>query len=282
MDAAKARRTAPRRKAPRRRRVIPAGEAGRQGVMRLTAAASRIRLTRWQARVLAGALSLALLAVFVRAALRSPWLTVNHVSVTGVSRVSEREVREAAGIDGASIFSLDLDAARARVAALPDVRSVTVTRPGRTSVRLEVEERAPWGLWRVNDRTLPIDADGYVLDAAPPAVAAPLITELEPQRSIAAGDRIDPDAVRLAARLIDGSERELGRKTAAFLYREGGGLTAIFAAAGNAPPVWATFGSGQDLDYKIGVLFGVLQRASTENLTVHTVDLRYGDRVTFN
>ncbi len=152
-------------KRARQKRVVKTSEAPR-GVWRDEPASPRFnyRPTPKQARI---ALALAAFTMFAAMswwAVHSPWLTVSHVTVTGANRLSPEEVRQAAGVDGKSIFTVDLQAARARVAALPNVRSATIAKRGRTGVSIDVEERTTWGSWQMGDAKIPIDIDGYVHD----------------------------------------------------------------------------------------------------------------------
>jgi hypothetical protein len=214
---------------------------------------------------------------------RSPYATVHEVRVTGNSQLSEQLVRETAGIDGASTFRVDLVAAERRLEALPKVRDAGIEKHGWTGATITIEERAPWGSWQINGVNVPIDDEGYVLDGLAPAEGAPVIVEVDPQRVIKAGDRLDPGAIQLAARLVNESERAFGRDVVAFAYRQSAGLTVVLSGADiDSPPVWATFGDSRDYEYKIAALYVLLEQAKEANLRLSSVDLRFGSRLSFN
>jgi cell division protein FtsQ len=72
----------------------------------------------------------------------SPLLTTEKVSVTGTDALAPIQVREAARVPiGQPLARLDLDAVRARVASLPEVKSVRVTRAWPHGVAIAVAER---------------------------------------------------------------------------------------------------------------------------------------------
>lgn len=274
----------PYRAAPpgRTRRVVKVRDAERRGVLPHTPPEPRVRITRLQARVAFAAAVLALLVWSVWWGYRSPWLTVDRVTVNGTSELTRQQVRAAAGIGGASIFGLDLQAAQARVAALPKVSSATVTKRGWNSVTIDVRERTVWGSWQINGVNVPIDADGYVLDGQAAPAGSPVIVELDPQGVVNAGGRVDAGAVELAVKLVRDAEGAFGRKVLALLYRQDSGLTAVLSgSASEDQAIWVTFGDSRDYDYKVATLYVLIEQAQQQDLTLRTVDLRFGDRLSF-
>ena len=275
-------------KPARMRRVIKLREnAARQGashgVQRREKPQPRFVITRLQARL---ALALAVFAMIATGgwyAYHSPWLTVQRVTVTGTSKLSEDQVRSLAHLDGVSGFSVDTAGAQARIAALPEIRSATVTQNGWNAVAIKVEERVPWGSWQINGIDVPIDVDGYVLAAPALRAGSPVILEIDPQRVINIGDRLDPGAVQLAARLVRESQTAFGRDVLGLVYRQSSGLTVVFSGATvDEHAVWVTFGDSRDYDYKVGVLYALFEQAKQTELDVSVVDLRFGDRLSFH
>ena len=59
-------------------------------------------------------------------------------------------------------------------------------------------------------------------------------------------------------------------------YSEHSGLTATFDGG-----LRATFGDSRDLDYKLSVLYVLLEKAQEQSTEVHAVDLRFGNNVSF-
>jgi cell division protein FtsQ len=269
-------------KPSRRRRVVKTREPEQHGVQRREKPAPRPFMTPMQARLI---VLVAMLSAIVAGgwwAYHSPWLTVRTVTVNGAVTLTPEQVRSAAGLDGHSTFALDVDGARTRVAALPKVRSVSVTKHGWNAVSIDVEERVAWGSWQINGVNVPIDIDGTVLDGAAAPDGAPVIVEIEPQRVINTGDRLDPGAVQLAARLVRESNTAFGRTVLSLVYKQNSGLTAVLSGSEtDDQALWVTFGDSRDYDYKIAALYVLIEQAAQSDLALHVVDLRFGDRLTF-
>jgi hypothetical protein len=263
----------------RRRRVVRHDEP--RGVQALVPHVSRVRITRRQARLAVGGAALVMVLSAGWWGYHSPWLTVSDVRIAGTHNIAPKQVEQAAGIDGKSIFGLDLRAAEARVEALPLVRSATVKKDGLHGVEIDVQERTAWGSWLADGTSVPIDADGVVLDGNAPN-GAPVIVEADAQHPVQPGDQIDAGAVQLAARLTKDANAAFGRNVIALVYRHDTGLTAVLSGNdAGARPVWVTFGDGRDYDYKVATLFVLFQRAKQDELALNVVDLRFGDRLSF-
>ncbi|GIF95260.1 cell division protein FtsQ/DivIB [Catellatospora citrea] len=118
-----------------RRPRIPLSRAGRVRRRRLLVA--RLGLA-------AGAL--AVVGVLGWLVFVSPVLGVREVWVSGVLILEPDQVRVAAAVaDGTPLARVDTEAVRARVAALPPAREVTVTRSWPSTLVIEVVERTPVG-----------------------------------------------------------------------------------------------------------------------------------------
>jgi cell division septal protein FtsQ len=267
----------------RSRRVIKTRDTSApRGVHRPAPPEPRFRITRKQARL---ALAFAVLAMLGSAAwwgYHAPWVTVQHVTISGTLQVPPSQVRDAAALDGESVFGLDLRGAQQRVAALPMVRTATVRKDGWNVVVIDVQERTAWGSWQMNGVNVPIDAEGYVLGGPPAPDGSPVIIEVGPQRVLNAGDRIDPGAVDLAARLVKESQSAFGRNVLALVYRQDNGLTAVLGGSDvDGAPIWATFGDSRDYEFKVAALYVLIQQAQEQELALNAVDLRFGDRLSF-
>jgi hypothetical protein len=216
-------------------------------------------------------------------AYHSPYLTVQNVNVVGATSIPADEIRSAADLDNHSTFGLDLTGAEQRIEAMPKVRDATVTKLGWDTVRISVEERVPWGSWQINGVNVPIDIDGHVLDGAAAPEGAPVIVEVEPKQAISAGDRLDAGAITLADRLLRESDTAFGRYVQALLYRQSAGLTVILVAPDvDGKAIWVTFGDSRDYDYKVAALYVLMQQAKEQDLALNIVDLRFGNRLSFN
>ena len=265
----------------RRPRVVPADAP--RGVLALVERAPKLRITPMQARIAIVAAIVVMTVVCGRLAYRSSFLTVSEVRISGTTLVPPDDVTGAANVSGKSIFGLDLAGAQARVAALPMVRSATVTKHGYNSVSIRVEERTVWGSWQINGVNVPIDVDGYVMSGMPAPAGSPVIIDVAPQRVINAGDRLDEGTIGLAARLVREAPVSFGRNVQLLAYRESAGLTAVLSGTDiDDAPIWVTFGDARDYDYKVAALYTLLERAKQEEWKLSSVDLRFGDRLSFN
>jgi cell division protein FtsQ len=122
----------------------------------------RRRLTLWTAL----ALSLVLLAGYL--VTRSELLDVDRLAVTGAARTAPAEIIGAAQIaKGRPLMSLEMAAARERIAELPWIDDVYSTRAWDGTVRFEVTERAPVASVAIPGAWVVVDAEGRVLSVGP-------------------------------------------------------------------------------------------------------------------
>ncbi|HZB20238.1 MAG TPA: FtsQ-type POTRA domain-containing protein, partial [Blastococcus sp.] len=116
-------------------------------------------------RVLQLAAALVAVAVLAWLLLAGPVLAVRAVHVDGLVTLPADQVQEAAGIgSGTPLLRVDLGTAEARVARLPQVASVEVTRDWPDSVVITVVERAPVAVVGEAGRRSLVDADGVLFD----------------------------------------------------------------------------------------------------------------------
>ncbi|SHH21728.1 cell division protein FtsQ/DivIB [Geodermatophilus nigrescens] len=133
---------------------------------------------RRRRRLLAAAAALAVLALAGWALWASPLLSVRDVRVDGATTLTAEQVVTAAGVaEGTPLLRVDVDAAEARVARLPQVASVQVARgwPGSVVVTV-VERRAVAVVEEAGTRSL-VDATGVLFDTVTgesPAGVVPL------------------------------------------------------------------------------------------------------------
>jgi cell division protein FtsQ len=229
---------------------------------------------RWP--VIVAALSVLVLAGGASALYWYPWLTVKAVRVEGVQTLDAAALAEISGLRGASMVRLPAAGATGRLRSLTQVRSVTIEREWPRGVLIRVEERQPWGFWSIAGRDYPIDREGVVLETGVPGRQTVRIVEPESERTMTAGNRVDPDAVALAERIFRESPRFLGKGVRELEYRAGIGVTAVFEGG-----LRVTFGDERAYEYKVAVLSALLDRLRAEGTTPRAVDLRFGGRVTY-
>jgi cell division septal protein FtsQ len=140
---------------------------------------------------------------------------------------------------------------------------------------LHVKERVPVAFWSTGGRDYVVDQEGVVLAAGVPSGPAPRIVE-PGDRVMGAGDRVHPDAIALAGRIMRESPRFLGQSIHELEYRAGIGVTAIFENG-----LRVTFGDERSYEYKVAVLSRLLDQLSAKGPPPRSIDLRFGERVTY-
>ncbi len=140
--------------------------------------------------------------------------SIERITVSGNNHLSEAQVTEALGIQPAtSIFAFDTDAARDRLLQNGWVREARVMRLLPTTLVVELEERAPFAVWREGGDSVVIDAAGRPL-AEVQAVAFPSLPVVSgPGAAIPAKEIVDMvrSFPELAAHVRD-IERVAGRR----------------------------------------------------------------------
>ncbi|SEO97303.1 cell division protein FtsQ/DivIB [Trujillonella endophytica] len=110
-------------------------------------------------------LAVTAVAVAVWVVWGSPLLAVSTVRVDGAGSLTADQVRAAAGVaEGTPLLRVDVDAAAARVARLPQVASVQVTRGWPQTVVITVEERVPVAVVEQAGTRSLVDAGGVLFD----------------------------------------------------------------------------------------------------------------------
>jgi cell division protein FtsQ len=221
-------------------------------------------------------ISIALVAGLTYAVLQLPITRVSQVRVTGNETLDAKALAEITGLKGQSMLRLDLDGARDRLLAIPEVKDAHFSRDWPNTVTVRISERSVWGFWSVGGKDYPVDRDGVVLSSGAPSEASARIVEPDSNRIMGRGDRVDPDAIALADRIFRESPTVLGKTVTELEYKAGVGVTAMFAGG-----LEVTFGDDRAYDYKMAVLSTLLDQLKAKGRTPQAVDLRFGERVTY-
>jgi cell division septal protein FtsQ len=208
--------------------------------------------------------------------LRSPLLQVQEVKVVVAERLDAATLAAASGLEGQNILFADTGKAKERLSQMALIKDLSIERRWPGKMVIKVKERQPWGYWQVKDDVYVIDDEGFVLDNDEPDEGAPTIVQLDSERRWLPGERVEVHAVDLARQLIESAPRSLGRAVVGLEYSDRSGLTVVLEG-----DLRATFGDDRDLDYKISVLYVLLEKSQREGREVHAVDLRFVDSVSF-
>ncbi|MGE0503009.1 MAG: cell division protein FtsQ/DivIB [Rhizobiaceae bacterium] len=89
---------------------------------------------------------------------------VEHVEIAGDRETSEIDIIERLGLDGwTSLVGFDADAARARVASLPWIKSVSVRKTYPDTIEVSLVEKEPFALWQHGREIVVIGHGGDVI-----------------------------------------------------------------------------------------------------------------------
>jgi cell division protein FtsQ len=153
---------------------------------------------RRRLRRLGYAVAVAALVAGGAAAIRSPLLDVDRVTVTGADHTTPDEVRDAAAIElGGPLLSVDTDGAASRVEELPWVDSAHIGRSWPATVTVRVTERVPVAEVQVSEtRAALVDEEGRVVSVEPRAAGddAGLLVLTGVEGRLRPGDRLRGDA----------------------------------------------------------------------------------------
>lgn len=191
-------------------------------------------------------------------------LKVQEVVVQGRRHTPPRDLLAAMRVDrGDPIVAFDPAEARARVEALPWIKSAVVERAFPDTIRITLVERKPLALWQDEGTLRLIDTDGEIIG----------IKDLRPFRDlpILVGEGVAPNASALI-RLIDEEPVLAGRVTAAVRVSDRRWNVRIEDRVNVKLPAEGAEDAWRRLA-RIEQEHGILQR------DIVAVDLRYEDRV---
>jgi cell division protein FtsQ len=91
---------------------------------------------------------------------------VDEIVITGRSHVPQDQILKRLGAaHGASIFSVDLEEAKAALLEIPRLKEARVSRRLPSRIVVSIAEREPVALWQYNKKISLIDADGVILSS---------------------------------------------------------------------------------------------------------------------
>lgn len=157
---------------PRARRRAASGRLGRLAIVTRPGFGSLVTLLIFAIVGLAGLLQSGGYVDLV-ARYGEPWdmaaravgFPISAVTITGQSRLREREILAAAGVgDRDSLPFLDANAVRDRLIAIPLVKSARVMKLYPNRLVIAIEERQPYALWQRDGQLSVISEDGVAIE----------------------------------------------------------------------------------------------------------------------
>lgn len=242
---------------------------GPEPVTPLTARRQRGRGGRRRPVVRAAALLAA--AALVGFLWAGPLLAVRTVRVDGAVTLPAEQVVEAAGVVvGTPLLQVDVDAATRRVAELPQVADVQVSRGWPASVVITVVERTPLAVVEEAGRRTLVDADGVLFDTITGPVPDGVVRLEVPDPG--PGDPATEAALSAVAALPAEVRGRVVRATA-----DAEGEEVALRLADGTSVAW---GSGADAAEKAAALAALLQQIDAGRLDpAGTVDVSEPDAV---
>lgn len=205
----------------------------------------------------------------------SPFLRVQNVQVTGTTSLDPAAVVAAADVRGESLVSSSFADVQAKVSALPQVKAVQIEKHWPDTIEIIVTERAPWATWYEGEAAYTIDDTGVVLAVAP-ANAGPIIHSPATDKPLEPGDHVDSGALELTRSLVEQVPVQLGVNITQVDWSNDKGVT-VTTDAGYT----VVFGDKANMEYKLAVWQGIETEFGRDSMPGHVLDLRYGQRPSF-
>ncbi len=222
----------------------------------------------------------------------SPTFYIGQVTVKGTSNTTLVHTIQHMGMLGQNIFLIDIAGFTSRVDALPLIASADIEKVGPNALTVSVVERQPVLLWQTPRGTYSVDSHGIVIGLASETVGATHLMTVVDIRSKEVIQRVQPGTqlnagdIAFARQVFAQLPGVAGISTFTLRYDATGGQS-----AGNgsfvvqSPQGWLAYlGSADDtnpLDNRLVELQQILSRAQQQQLTLATIDLRYGLRPVF-
>jgi hypothetical protein len=157
-------------------------------------------------RIVSGTLSLFLILIFYLL-WTSPVFRIADVTVTGLNRITLKDVNLELNLEDHPIFTVDPQAITAKITKLfPEFSQVNLEVRLPNKVFLNVVERTPMLVWKQDGRTLLIDANGYAFPVRGQSTNLPKLTiEAHSAPLGLTMDNVDSQAARfLPADMVSG------------------------------------------------------------------------------
>jgi cell division septal protein FtsQ len=225
-------------------------------------------------------------------ALFSPSFYIGQVTVKGTSNAALAQSIQHMGMQGQSIFLIDTAAFIGRIDALSPVASASIEKVWPNALTVSVVERQPVLLWQTPRATYSVDGHGVVIGLASETAGAGNLMTVVDMRSKGAALRVQPGTqlnaadIAFAQQVFAQLPGVAGISAFTLRYNAASGLS---SGSGSfivqSPQGWIAYLGGADdtnpLDNRLVELRQILSAAQQQQLTLATIDLRYGLRPVF-
>ncbi|HNS01451.1 MAG TPA: FtsQ-type POTRA domain-containing protein [Anaerolineae bacterium] len=198
---------------------------------------------------------------------------VQTAAMRGQQITAAEALYRQAAIDGYSIFWVNPSAVAQRLEALPYVRRAVVTTALPNQVWIEIEERQPLAVWKVNGQEFWVDREGGTMPVLPADAAAaaglaalPVLWDLDGS-TVLDGNRLDPELIA--------SVRQVHQKApevTEFGYDRIKGLQFRFAGG-----VYVSLGKPEGMAQRVASLMALHQSLASQGQMPVEIDWRNQD-----
>ena len=234
---------------------------------------TRRRIRTQHARKLGSAILGGLLMLFLVGMYFSPIFRVQQIEIVGATDADRQQIADMVQKQGNSMFTVTFGGSEAQIAALPQVKTVDISRHWPDTVRVTLVERQPWGTWIAGTTPYVIDQEGVVLPEGFPAPEGSLVIKALAAPPLVAGDSVDQDAVVLTNALVNELPVRMGINVSEVDWSTAKGLV-VTTNAGYTVVV----GDSENIEYKLAVWQQIDLELGRESMVGHVLDLRFGER----
>jgi cell division septal protein FtsQ len=234
---------------------------------------------------------LTLISVALGFALFSPSFRIRSVAVMGTTNPALIHAIEQMNMVGQNIFLIDVTSYTDRVDAIPLVESADIQKTWPDQLVVNIVERLPVMLWQTQQQTYSVDSHGVVIAPASATSGAEHLLTVVDMRSKAVTQQVRPGThlnegdITFALQVFEQLPQAVGINTFSLRYVVANTQAANGSFVVVAPQGWVAYlGSARDsnpLSNRLVELQQILKKAQQDQLTLATIDLRYGLRPVF-
>ena len=222
---------------------------------------------------------------------RSNAFRIAQVNVVGTHNSALIDSIQQMGMQGQNIFLMNVEGLTERIDANPLVASATLSKNWPNQLTITVTERVPVLLWQTQHGTFTVDSHGVVIAAVSGATASAsnLMTVVDARNTgkgqtaqkaqmMQPGMHLNAADIAFASSIFQQLPRMTGINTFTLRYQSATNGSGVFVV--QSTQGWQAYlGSTDDanpLDNRLIELQQILQLAQQQQLTLATVDVRYG------
>jgi cell division protein FtsQ len=210
---------------------------------------------------------------------RVPLLTVGTVDVSGLAYANRANVQRVVhDLDGSSMLTVDLDAARRKLQADPWIERVSITKHWPRTIRIDVAERVPVAAYLAEDNKARVIDDNGVVIATVAGMPTDYVHLVPAPPFVGRGAAVAPgatvpDVLAAAARLARMLPVELRARTREVGVDPAGNLQLHLSPSGTI-----LLGPTDGIRDRLVAVLAVLHRLDPAGIT--TMDARSASRIT--